>query len=98
MKAFRKVKLESRETSLFQDAVAAVVTPLSKNQFIDGIFVNGAVLVTGTNYIIHKLGRAPQGWVVTDTTAASMIYRVSMDAQSIVLSASAGTQINLWIF
>lgn len=98
MKAFRKVKISERETSLFQDAVAAILGPLSKNPYIDGLLVPNVVLVIGTNTVIHKLGRAPQGWVITDIDSASTIFKVTMDSQSLVLDASADVTISLWVY
>lgn len=63
-----------------------------------GIFITGTTLKTGSNIISQNLTRVPVGFIITDITSASTIYRAAWDNATITLVASAPTKISLYLF
>lgn len=100
LQAFRQLSFLDQQLARFQDNIASFLARLTPTAFLDGIRVS-ATLAVGANTITHKLGRTPQGWIVTDlsASAAVTIYRSAAFASTtITLTASAACTAVLWIF
>lgn len=102
--AFRQLIFPENElVKRFQDNVAAILAKLtgpSGIPFLDGVRVQ-ATLAVGANTITHKLGRTPQGWIVTDLSAVAAVtlYRPSaFTPTTLSLTASAAATVVLWVF
>lgn len=98
MKAFRKVKVSSRELDQVQTAVAQVLVPLSKNPVVDGTLLADLDLSAGTNKIAHLLQRTPLGWFITDINGIATIYRDSWTDTTLTLIVSANCRASIWVF
>jgi hypothetical protein len=72
--------------------------PVLANQLLQGNLLTSVLLAIGSNQVAHKLQRQPVGWIITDQTGSSVIYRLSWDNNFIVLNASQPVTINLWCF
>ena len=53
------------------------IDPVLANPTNNISILSNVSLINGTNVINHKLGRTPQGWIVTDVQGAASIYRPS---------------------
>lgn len=85
--------------SQMQTTWAAQLDPVISNQLVNGLLLPNLMLKSGDNVINHKLGRAPQGWFLVDTTAACQLYRSApYNNLTITLNASAPTTAALWVF
>lgn len=83
-----------------QANVASFLDKLQRNPRLDPVQVPIAALGGGADTtIFHRLGRQPQGWAITDQTGAdSTVRRVSWDAKTLVLHASAGCSVALEVW
>lgn len=87
------------EFNLMQTQWASNLDPLLKNPMSNGNFVNGVVLASGSNVINHKLGRTPQGWMITDRNGAATVYRsAAFNPLTLTLTASAAVTVTLYVF
>jgi hypothetical protein len=98
LKPFRKIKLTTVELQHFQDAVANVLVPVSKNPLIDGVLLENVVLTSGDNTISHTLSRQIRGWLIVDKQGAADIYRTGWSDKFLNLHATANVTVNLWVF
>lgn len=97
MKFFRKVKIIDRTLSQFQDNVATILQPLSKNAIIDGTFVD-VTLISGSNTVNHTLGRVPLGFIITSRDSAATVYNTAWDSTTVSLTASASLNATIYFF
>jgi hypothetical protein len=68
--------------------------PLSRSNILANV-----ALVNGVNVINHLLGRVQQGWIVSDITAAAMIYRSQpFNNKTLTLTSNAACTVNLVVF
>ena len=78
---------------------AAQLNPVIANPLVNGQLIQSISLVASTPLVIrHSLGQNPQGWLLTDTSADSTVWRDAWNDKSITLEASADTTIGIWIF
>lgn len=85
---------------LLQDNAGRVLDRLVTNPRHDYVAVKGAALAGAANTTVnHKLGRAPQGWAITDLTGNdATVRRISWDDKTIVLRASAAVTASLEVW
>jgi hypothetical protein len=84
---------------LMQTRWASILNPLLGNPFNGVNILENVILVSGTNIINHGLGRAQQGWVITDVQGSAVIYRnAPFNNTTLSLSASAGVIVNIGVF
>lgn len=85
--------------SAMQTKWAAILEPVLQLALLKGVSVEGVKLSTGNNSINHKLGRAPQGWFITDINAAASIYRSEpFNSLSLTLNSDAACTVNLYVY
>lgn len=79
---------------------AASINPVLALPILSGVQLNGVVLAANVPLTInHLLQRLPQGWIVTDNTANTSIWRTAeLNKYTITLEASADTTIAIWIY
>lgn len=96
---------QSNDPSLgrLQNAWASALNPIVDLPLLKGVQLKNVELTTGANIINHRLGRAPQGYILTRTQdAATTLY----DTQStnprpeltLQLNSSATCRVDLWIY
>lgn len=87
------------DPKLAQTKWKSILDPLLARPLNDSNTLTGIVLASGVNVINHKLGRKPQGWVITDTTTAITIFRSQpFNDLTLTLTASGAGVINLMVF
>lgn len=78
---------------------AEVLNPVIALPPNQGILLKNVSITSGANVINHKLGRLPQGYIITDLNAAASIYR-SADSTDLYLTLTSDNAalIALWVF
>lgn len=95
--AFKKIITANQDLNRVQDNVGQALSDLQSAPLSGGQIQNSVPLVVGPNQVAHKLGRQPTQWMITDLSAASIVYRGSWDSNFITLNASVDCTINLWV-
>jgi len=68
------------------------------NPGAEGTYVQATIGTTDTS-VEHDLGRTPDGWIVIDSDTNATVWRSGdKDSVQLTLSASAETNVALWIF
>lgn len=85
---------------LAQTKWASTINPIIALPILNGNLISGVNLLANVAQAInHQLGRLPQGWILTDNTAAALIWRpVAWNQFSITLESDADTTISFWVF
>lgn len=85
--------------SQMQTRWASILNPFLANPLNQMRQLEDITLVAGDNVINHLLGYTMRGWVVTDITGASTVYRSApLNNKTITLNASAPAIISLAVF
>lgn len=93
------MQTESREVNQLQSNIATVLNPLLSNPLLNGSFLTGIALISGTTVIAHGLGRTPQGWMLTDINGAATVYRsAAFNSSTLSLTSDASVTVNLYVF
>jgi len=105
---FKKIGLKDPLTIKFQDNVRDMVSLVNTSPFISGEFHEVDVTATGNFKIYTGLGRAVQGWIITDRTPTggtapngNMHRILDEDNGKGVLTLNCPTDIGLykfWVF
>ena len=98
--SFVRHKTDNNDIEFTQDRISDFAANVSDKEILDGVLVDGVVFdpASLTVTVNHKLGRKPQGWFITDISAAATLYRSEWDNDTITLTASGGCTIDLWVF
>lgn len=84
---------------LMQTQWASQLNPVLANQLNSASVLKNVALVNGDNVINHKLGRALQGWFVSDIDGAASIYRSQpLNNLTLTLTSNASVTVNLVVF
>ena len=97
IKSIRTLNFKDQDIQRFQDDVQLTVGELQKLSFLDGIRIEATVGTSPTT-IQHKLQYTPVGFFIMDKQGLGDVYRVSWDAENIVLRSSVSVKIVLWVF
>jgi len=96
------IQTQDRVINQIQQNVKNVVDPLSANPVLNGLILTNQVLVSGDNTINHTLGRTLQGWTIVRQRSAASLYDKQdsnpTPALTLVLNASAGVSVDLYVF
>ncbi len=85
-----------RQLNALVGALKSFFKPLERNASLDNVYLKDVVLLTLANTVVnHKLGRAPQEWVITRINGASTIYEVASDAKTITFYSSGTVTVSL---
>lgn len=77
----------------------SLLDPLLINPLNNVIILKNVELASGNNIVSHKLGKKPQGWLIVDIDAASIIYRYQESTDVFLyLNSSAAATISLGVF
>lgn len=102
VKAFKKVISDNQDIRKLSDNLIEFLVPVQKNNLLDGLLLKSIALASGTTSVEHKLGRAPEGWIVVRNRAQSTIWDTqdanSMPEKTLILHSSAATTVDLWVF
>lgn len=90
---------DDQALSFLQSRWASILNPLLRSPLSSNLLLKEVVLVAGDNVINHKLGRTPQGWIISDVNSAISIYRnAPFNELTLTLNSSGNGTINLIIF
>lgn len=71
---------------------------VSTREIVDGTLLVGVEVESGSNRILHRLGREPDGFLVVWADGAVTLTPSSKDDEALNLDASAGAVVSLWVF
>lgn len=92
-------KNNDRDFQLMQTGWASQLNPLLANPLVNGVFVKSQPLTMGATVVNHRLGRKPQGWMITDINGAATVYRSKPFTELVlVLTSSAAVTVDIWVF
>lgn len=80
---------------------STILNKFISNPIVNGVPITGVSLIMGSNAINHKLGRKPQGYIVTSMyDAYAEIYREPSQSPNsvLLLNASAPTVVDLYVY
>jgi hypothetical protein len=87
---------------LMQTQWAQQLNPLLLNILTQGVAITGIKLAANTPLVIPTtLSRMQQGWIVTDNTANTPIWRppgTPFNSTNLTLQSNLATTISLWVF
>jgi hypothetical protein len=84
---------------LLQTRWASELNPLLRAPLAQAVRLSGIVLVVGDNVINHRLPDKLRGWLITDITGASSIYRsASKNDKTLTLNSSAAVTVDILVF
>lgn len=95
------IQTSLKELQLLESQWKSILDPILGNPILSGRLITDIALVSGNNTVSHKLGRALQGYIVTDMTGAFVnIYRVESPnpTLTLVLNSSGAATIGLMVF
>jgi len=95
---FARVQTTNREINQLQSNIATVLNPLIEQPFANGKFLQNISLQAGNNRIIHNLGRAVLGWLVTNINGPAQVYLVSSNETTITLNSNSSVTVTLFVF
>lgn len=96
-KSFRKLYTKDDTINRIQDSIKESLDPVLNDVILNRLELTSTILTTDT-VINHALGRVPSGFVITDTTINSNIWRVAWDASTVTLKASTDSPIKFFIY
>lgn len=91
---------QDKDLNLFQTQLGKALQPIISNAMLDGTMLNAIVLLAGVATVFpHNLNRLQMGWFLTDTNAASTVFRSApFNSSTLTLTASNNTIVNIWCF
>lgn len=95
------IKTGNPAMDLFMTRAKSQLDPLLSNKITQGTLVQNITLNPGVNYINHKLGETPVGWILVDITGQADVWRTAPFTDTVLtLTSSAATSmtISLWVF
>ena len=88
-----------REFQMMQSAWRGVLNPFLRQAQLNGTLLADVALGVGNTVVSHKLGRTPQGWIVTDINGAAQIYRsAAFNPLTLTLNSDASVTVSLYIY
>lgn len=103
LKPLKFVAFDEPKLERFQQNVDEALRPLIQANILDGRLLRSVSLITGqANLVEHKLGRAPQGWLVIRSRAQATVWDLQdsneLPSKTLDLRCSANVTVDLWIF
>lgn len=91
-------KTPLRELDQLQTRWKQVLDPITDNTLLKGRIIDSTALASGPNIIDHRLGRQPQGWIITDLNANVTLYRSEWSPTTLTLVASGPCTVSLYVY
>lgn len=98
-----RFQTDDKALGRLQTQWASQINPLLDLPLLQGVQVKAVELVAGANVINHRLGRAPQGYIITRQQGAAVTLYDTQSTNSRpqltlnLVSSGAGT-VDLWIY
>jgi hypothetical protein len=97
LKPYKKLtglEYELSKTVQYTEEFANQLTPLI---FLKGNLISITVTTSATAFN-HGLQQAPQGWIIFDKDTNANVWKVGATDKTITFSASASSNIKVWVF
>lgn len=94
---FKRLFFGDSTLSRFQDNVTTWAAQIEPCPFLVGILIETTISTSDT-IINHKLQREPEGFLILDQNANSVIWRTLWNNETITLRASASVSVKIWVF
>ena len=99
---FPLLHTNNREINQLQQNVAGVLNPIAKEPILSSNLLQSVPLLMGDNVVQHGLGRKLLGWFPVGADAVTALYDKqatnASPAQTLILNASAGATVSLYVF
>lgn len=84
---------------MMQTQWAAVLEPVISSPIALPSLLSGVVLNNGVTVVNHKLGRVPQGWILTDINGSASIFRsAAFNPLTLTLTSNQTVTVGLAVF
>jgi hypothetical protein len=97
-RAFKQINTADRDLQLIQSNIENAISQVISSALLNGRLINDISLVSGSNKVEHKLNRVPQGYIITEQNASTIVYASAKDDKFISLESSVTCKVSLWIF
>lgn len=98
---FRKLQAKDDTLNQVQNNLEEALKPIFAVDILDGRQLS-ATLTGGSvdNLVAHGLGRTPRGWIVTDVSADTRIWKVTSTNPAVFLTLRSinTAAVQLWVF
>ncbi len=101
MPVFKKIAHQDPQVNRMQDFIEDSLNPLLKDPESQNVYLKNIDLIVGQDNIIpHKLGRAYQGWILTDLNSNAQIWSTSNNSPTLnlVLRTSTSCTVSIKVF
>ena len=99
---FTQIWSKEQEVTRLQSHLKTVLNPLLELPISDGVLIKDLTVNTTDTLIEHKLGRKPEGFLITGLKSNSVIYESATAnnaaARLIILIASATATADIYFF
>ena len=99
---FTQIWSKEQEVTRLQSHLKTVLNPLLELPISDGVLIKDLTVNTTDTLIEHKLGRKPEGFLITGLKSNSVIYESATAndeaASLIILIASATATADIYFF
>lgn len=90
---------DSQPLQLMQTRWASELNPFLKLPISSPSLLSNISIVSGVNVINHRLGRKPQGWIVSDINAAVTLFRsADFNDLTLTLTSSGAATVALMVY
>lgn len=99
---FTQIWTDDQEVTRLQSHLKTVLNPLLELPISDGVLIKDLTINTADTLIEHKLGRRPEGFLITRLKSNSVIYESATAnneaTRLIILIASATATADIYFF
>lgn len=93
------IKDDNQTMQLIQTKWSSILNPLLAKPISSAGQLKGINLINGVTVVNHLLGRTMQGWIITDSDAASTIYRSQpFNNLTLTLTSNAACTVDIMVF
>lgn len=96
--AIQSVVTDNREVNQLQSNFQSSMKPVANNPLMGGTLLSNVSLAIGDNTVNHKLNKTLSGWILTNISGASSVYKKSSDKTNLVLNSSAAVTVDIYVF
>ena len=93
------LQTNDKDLNRLQTQWKSILDPILALPILDGVLLKEIALINGATVVNHKLGRKPQGFIITDIDAGTQVYRSApFNPLTLTLTAGAACTVSLWVY
>lgn len=90
---------QTKEVQQLSNNVGRTLDSVTSRELLNGIVIPNVLLVSGSTTIFHRLGRVPNGYLVTSRTDNASIWNAPLNnVSTMTLITPTATTCSLWVF